>query len=118
MKHCTLALVLLMTTTTIAQDKPNVARWRCVEGSIAPTSFEFQWHGGAQDVTVSDPGCSWVALVTGSGQGWIELTGDTSSTGAGLFSIVVKENRSGADRRGIVRVGDHSIVVLQKKGPR
>ena len=118
MKHWTLVLVLLMTATTFAQDKPYVARWRCAAESITPTSFEFQWHGGAQDVTVSDPGCSWVAIVTTSGQGWIELTGETSATGAGLFSIVVKENRSGADRRGIVRVGDHSIVVLQRRGPK
>ena len=115
MKHWTLVLLLLMTVTTVAQDKPHVARWRCADGTITPTSFEFQWHGGAEDVAVADPGCSWVALVTGSGQGWIELTGATSAKGIGFFSIVVKQNRSSADRRGVVRVGDHSIVVIQRK---
>ena len=118
MKHWTLILLLLMTATAVAQNKPRVERWRCADGTITPTSFEFQWHGGAQDVTVGDPGCSWVAMVTGSGQGWIELTGDTSAKGVGLFSIVVKQNRSGADRRGVVRVGNHSIEVIQRKGPR
>jgi hypothetical protein len=118
MQSWTVVLVLLMTAPTVAQNKTSVARWQCAANSIAPTSLEFPWHGGAQDVRVSDPGCSWFAGVTVSGQGWITLEGETSKKGAGLFSIVVKENRTGADRRGIVRVSNYSIVVVQKKGAR
>jgi all-beta uncharacterized protein len=115
MKRWTIVLVVLMTATMAAQYKTSVARWQCAANSIAPTSLEFLWHGGAQDVRVSDSGCSWFAGVTASGQGWITLEGETSKKGAGLFSIVVTQNRTGADRRGVVRVSNYSIVVVQKK---
>ena len=57
-------------------------------------------------------------IATARMERWITLEGETSKKGAGLFSIVVKENRTGTDRRGVVRVSNYSIVVVQKKGPR
>ena len=83
MKRWTIVLVVLMTTTTAAQYKTSVARWQCAANSIAPTSLDFLWHGGAQDVRVSDPGCSWFAGVTASGQGWITLEDGEHQTVSG-----------------------------------
>jgi hypothetical protein len=109
----TLLFGLLM---LLAQDQTYRVKVVCDAGTVTPIAISLPWHGGARDIAINDPECTWIAAPTG-GSEWIAFPNGQSGQGVGLLTISAPPNR-GAQRRGVILIGGQQVVIIQKQGKR
>lgn len=90
----------------IATEEPEA----CVQ-SLLPTTRFFTLNGGDDSVIVTAPvGCNWTAA---SNAAWLEITSQSSGTGNGVVSYIVRDNFTAVPRQGVLTIGGKTLTVTQ-----
>ena len=93
----------------------QLMKYACV--ALSPGSAAPPYSASSASINVTPGiGCpSWTA--TSSDASWLTITGGASGSGAGSVTYAVTQNSTGAQRVGIVSIGDATFVVTQASDP-
>jgi subtilisin family serine protease len=82
--------------------------------TLSPSTRYLPVGGEDGGVAVNAPaGARWTAV---SNAGWITLTSETSGTGSGFITYVVRDNTTGSARQGTVNIAGKIFTVVQDGG--
>jgi serine protease AprX len=82
--------------------------------TLSPPTKYLQTGGEDGAVVVNAPaGARWTAVSNAS---WITLTSDTSGTGSGSITYVVRDNATGSARQGTVTIAGKVFTIVQDGG--
>jgi hypothetical protein len=100
-------------TITIGGQTVTIAQAPECRIAVEPETVGVPVSGGSGTIKVeASDDCEWMAR---SDDDWIELTGDTSVTGAGRVRFTVRAS-GGPARTGSIMVGNRSVTVSQGSG--
>jgi hypothetical protein len=89
----------------------QTAEPRTCSNSINPLSKSFTSRGGEGGVNVVAPnGCTWTAT---SNANWITFTSDTSGTGNGIVTYLVRDNFATTPRTATLTIAGQTLTVYQ-----